>query len=219
MCLCALALLGRTQHFPLAPELEGRAGYQSQLLAARGPTLSFRHLQQPTRDAVARIMEDSSAGSRTQGEESAAPNPASAASETPLAAAEAPAAPLSAPEASNPLAASEAPPASMTAPPRFDLHAAPDANLNLRLSPSEDAWGGALAFGNADDDPLPLADVPGNPETAALRRKAALYRIPSAAELEAVLPTTEAPAAAPAAAPPKASLLPVADAAAGCCTG
>ena len=91
MCLCALALLGRTQHFPLAPQLEGRAGYQSQLLAARGPTLSFRHLQQPTRDAVARIMEDSSAGSRTQGEASAAPNPASAASETPLAAAEAPA--------------------------------------------------------------------------------------------------------------------------------
>ena len=73
------------------------------------------------------------------------------------------------------------------APPRFDLHAAPDANLNLRLSPSEDGWGGALAFGGADD-PLPLADVPGNPETAALRRKAALYRIPSAAELEAVVP-------------------------------
>ena len=145
-------------------------------------------------------MEDSSAGSRTQGEASAAPNPASAASETPLAAAEAPAAPLSAPEASNPLAASEAPPASMTAPPRFDLHAAPDANLNLRLSPSEDAWGGALAFGE-DTDPLPLADVPGNPETAALRRKAALYRIPSAAELEAVVPAAAAPAAATTARP------------------
>ena len=43
--------------------------------------------------------------------------------------------------------------------------------------------------------------MPGNPETAALRRKAALYRIPSAAELEAVV---AAPAPAPAAATPAA---------------
>jgi hypothetical protein len=128
-------------------------------------------------------MEHSSAASPTPVEAAAAPNPA--------------------PEASNvaPLAATEAsalPAGAAVAPPRFDLHAAPDANLNLRLSPSEDGWGGALAFGGADD-PLPLADVPGNPETAALRRKAALYRIPSAAELEAV---AAAPAPAPAAATP-----------------
>ena len=98
------------------------------------------------------------------------------------------------------------------APPRFDLHAAPDANLNLRLSPSEDGWGGALAFGGADD-PLPLADVPGNPETAALRRKAALYRIPSAAELEAVVAAqTPAPAAAPPAAETPAAAPPAAEA-------
>ena len=41
-----------------------------------------------------------------------------------------------------PLAATEAsalPAGAAVAPPRFDLHAAPDANLNLRLSPSEDA--------------------------------------------------------------------------------
>ena len=132
------------------------------------------------------------------------------------AASAAPPAPVEASAASNPtnvapLAATEAsalPAGAAVAPPRFDLHAAPDANLNLRLSPSEDAWGGALAFGNADDDPLPLADVPGNPGTAALRRKAALYRIPSAAELEAVLPAAPAPVAAPAAAPPAAEAPP-----------
>ena len=150
-------------------------------------------------------MEDSSAGTRTQGEASAAPNPANDAPPAALAATEAPAAPLPAPEASDaaPLAGPEAsalPAGAAVAPPRFDLHAAPDANLNLRLSPSEDGWGGALAFGGADD-PLPLADVPGNPETAALRRKAALYRIPSAAELEAVV-AAPAPAAAPPAATP-----------------
>merc|ERR1719271_1899493 len=109
-------------------------------------------------------MEDSSAGSRPQGEASAAPNPATEPSRAPLAPTEAPAAPLPAPEAGP--EASALPAGAAVAPPRFDLHAAPDANLNLRLSPSEDAWGGALAFGNADDDPLPLADVPGNPGTA-----------------------------------------------------
>merc|ERR1712091_373129 len=108
-------------------------------------------------------MEDSSA-SPAPVEAAAAPNPAT----------EAPAAPLPAPEAGP--EASALPAGAAVAPPRFDLHAAPDANLNLRLSPSEDAWGGALSFGADDDDPLPLADVPGNPETAALRRKAALYR-------------------------------------------
>ena len=131
-------------------------------------------------------MEDSSAASPAPVEAAAAPNPAT----------EAPLAPLPAPEAGP--EASALPAGAAVAPPRFDLHAAPDANLNLRLSPSEDAWGGALAFGaNDDDDPLPLADVPGNPGTAALRRKAALYRIPSAAELEAVLPAAPAPVAAP----------------------
>ena len=133
-------------------------------------------------------MEDSSAASPAPVEAAAAPNPAT----------EAPAASLPAPEAGP--EASALPAGATVAPPRFDLHAAPDANLNLRLSPSEDGWGGALAFGGADD-PLPLADVPGNPETAALRRKAALYRIPSAAELEAVV-AAPAPAAAPPAATP-----------------
>ena len=145
-------------------------------------------------------MEDSPAASPTPVEAAAAPNPAT----------EAPLAPLPAPEAGP--EASALPAGAAVAPPRFDLHAAPDANLNLRLSPSEDGWGGALAFGGADD-PLPLADVPGNPETAALRRKAALYRIPSAAELEAVVAAPAAPApaaaapaaAAPAAAPPAAT--------------
>ncbi len=77
-------------------------------------------------------MEDSSAASPAPVEAAAAPNPAT----------EAPAASLPAPEAGP--EASALPAGATVAPPRFDLHAAPDANLNLRLSQSEDGWGGAL---------------------------------------------------------------------------
>ena len=76
------------------------------------------------------------------------------------------------------------------APPRFDLNATPDPHLNLHLNNSGDSWAGSLAT----DDPLPLAEVPGNPETAVLRRKAALYRIPSTAD--EVAPLAPHPAAA-----------------------
>lgn len=80
-------------------------------------------------------------------------------------------------------------PAPQIAPPRFDL-CAPDPHLNMQLNTTGDNWSGRLAT----DDPLPLAAVPGNPETAALRRKAALYRIPSTAD--EVAPLAPHPAAA-----------------------
>ena len=133
MCLYTLALL--SQHPSGARR--GSSWIGSRILLCRRPHLSLGDRQQPTKVAVARIMEHSSAASPTPVEAAAAPNPA--------------------PEASNvaPLAATEAsalPAGAAVAPPRFDLHAAPDANLNLRLSPSEDGWGGATAApaGSAD---------------------------------------------------------------------
>ena len=147
MCLCTLARFWPANSLPLR-RVERVELDLDQSFAPSNPILSFGHQQQPTKVGIARIMEDSPAASPTPVEAAAAPNPAT----------EAPAAPLPAPEAGP--EASALPAGATVAPPRFDLHAAPDANLNLRLSPSEDGWGGALAFGGADD-PLPLADVPG----------------------------------------------------------